>query len=128
MERRSHAPSAFGTLWAGFRDWLAAAWRGTEESGAPSACPEAPPVVVHETNRLMEAEVLRGLLTSNGIPAMIQKESVSQAYPFTVGNLADCQILVPAALAAEAEALLRERYDVLEIPERQEEDSALPAE
>ena len=67
------------------------------------------PVKVFETCFPLEAEVIRGFLEANDIPASVQQEAISQVYPFTVGDLADTSVLVPAALALQARALLAEQ-------------------
>ena len=64
------------------------------------------PVCVLETSHPLEAEVLKGVLETHGIPVMIQRDSVRDAYPVTVGDMAACRILVPAGLADSALAVL----------------------
>ncbi len=71
--------------------------------------PDQIPVKVFETSFPLEAEVVRGFLEANDISASVQQEAISQAYPLTVGDLAATRVLVPAALAAQALALLAEQ-------------------
>lgn len=92
-------------------------WHGLRQEDSRSAvnstsAPDRPPVPVFATSFPLEAEVVRGFLECHDIPALIQKEAVSQAYPFTVGELAAIQVLVPAALAESALALLAEQRAV----------------
>lgn len=80
---------------------------GTDQAAAHTVpAGDQPPEVVFETSHPLEAEVVRGMLECHDIPAMIQREPVSQAYPFTVGDLAACRILVPGALAEDARGLV----------------------
>jgi hypothetical protein len=43
----------------------------------------------------LQAEVLRGLLEAQGIPAHLSQEGVARAYGFGVGPLSEVDILVP---------------------------------
>lgn len=80
------------------------------ESGSLSAgCADGAPVAVFETCFPLEAEVVRGFLETYDIPASIQQEAISRAYPLTVGDLADIRVLVPEALAPQALELLAEQ-------------------
>ncbi len=80
----------------------------TQATGNVAPAADKAPEAVFETGHLLEAEAVRALLECHDIPAMIQREPVSQVYPFTVGDLATCRILVPAALADEARHLITE--------------------
>ncbi len=66
------------------------------------------PVVVWRAPNQMEAEVVKGRLESEGIPAIIRGESLGAIYGLTSGSLAETSVLVPSALADKAEALLHE--------------------
>jgi hypothetical protein len=55
---------------------------------------------------MMEAEIVRGRLESEGIPAIIRNESAGQIYGLTMGGLARADVLVPAPLAEKAIELL----------------------
>ena len=69
------------------------------------------PVVVWEALHQMEAEVVKGRLEAEGIPAIIRSEAVGLIYGFTSGGLAQADVLVPAALADQAIALLSAETD-----------------
>lgn len=69
------------------------------------------PVVVWEALHQMEAEVVKGRLEAEGIPAIIRSEAVGLIYGFTSGGLAQADVLVPAALADQAIALLAAESD-----------------
>jgi hypothetical protein len=64
------------------------------------------PVVVWEAAHLMEAQVVKGRLESEGIPAFIRSEAAGVIYGITAGNLARADVLVPAALADKAVDIL----------------------
>lgn len=64
------------------------------------------PVVVWEAANLMEAEVVKGRLQSEGIPAVVRSEALGAIYGLTTGSLAAADVLVPAALAERALAVL----------------------
>ncbi|RIK40009.1 MAG: hypothetical protein DCC55_16320 [Chloroflexi bacterium] len=64
------------------------------------------PVVVWEAANLMEAEVVKGRLTSAGIPAIVRAEALGAIYGLTTGTLAAAAVLVPAPLADKALDLL----------------------
>lgn len=64
------------------------------------------PVVVWEAANLMEAQVVKSRLESEGIPALIQGEALAAIYGLTTGNLAVAKVLAPAPLADKALAIL----------------------
>ncbi len=92
--------------------WLKGLWGVDKTPGTIQATTHSAPAadlpleVVFETSHPLEAEVVRGMLECHDVPAMIQREPVSQAYPFTVGDLATCRLLVPGALAESARRLV----------------------
>ena len=53
-----------------------------------------------------EALVVRSLLDSEGIAAVLRGHVVQSIHPFSVGNLAEVTVLVPAADADAARRLL----------------------
>jgi hypothetical protein len=65
-----------------------------------------PLVVVFTGEGRLEAERIRSWLEAQGIPAMVSQEGAGQVYGLTFGLLGQAAVLVPAARAAEAEALL----------------------
>jgi hypothetical protein len=56
------------------------------------------------------AEELRGLLESNGIPAVVSGEGVSSAYPLTVGPMGGARVLVRAEDEGAARELLASAF------------------
>lgn len=72
---------------------------------------ETEPVVVWEAANRMEAQIVRGRLESEGIPAILQGEAVGAIYGLTTGNLARTAVLVPAPLADRALEILKSEVD-----------------
>lgn len=64
------------------------------------------PVVVWEAANLMEAQIVKGRLESEGIPAVIRGEALGAIYGLTTGSLAAAAVLVPAPLADKALEIL----------------------
>lgn len=64
------------------------------------------PVVVWEAANLMEAQIVKGRLESEGIPAVIRGEALGSIYGLTTGSLAAAAVLVPAPLADKALEIL----------------------
>jgi len=58
------------------------------------------------TARQMEAQIIKGRLESEGIPALLSYESASLVYGLTVDGLGEVKILVPSHLAKEAKDIL----------------------
>lgn len=70
------------------------------------------PVVVWEAANPLEAQVVKGRLESEGIPAIVRGEAVGALYGLTTGGLAASEVLVPAALAEKAIQILNEEMAV----------------
>lgn len=64
------------------------------------------PVVVWEASNKLEAEIVKGRLESEGIPAIIRGEVLGSIVGLTTGSLAVTDVLVPAPLAERALELL----------------------
>jgi hypothetical protein len=85
------------------------------------------PVVVWDATNVMEAEIVKGRLESEGIPAFIRSEAVGGLYGLTAGNLAAAQVYVPAPLAEKALDLLTGGEDLEVAPtEGQMEEESFP--
>ena len=63
-------------------------------------------VVVYTVALRLEAERVKSWLEAEGIPAMVSQEGAGAAYGLSIGALGEVDVLVPAARAAEAQALL----------------------
>ena len=79
------------------------------------------PVVVWEAANPLEAQVVKGRLESEGIPAMIRGEALGNVYGLTVGSLAQTDVLVPGALAQKAIEILTSEVEWLEEDELAED-------
>jgi hypothetical protein len=55
----------------------------------------------------MIASVLKSHLESEGIPVLLQYESVGRVYGFTVDGLGEVRILVPKELAEKAREIIK---------------------
>jgi len=53
-----------------------------------------------------EAQIIRGRLESEGIPAMLRYESAGLVYGLTVDGLGQVEIQVPSSLAQKAKEIL----------------------
>lgn len=58
----------------------------------------------------LQAEILRGLLEAQGIPARLSKEGAGKAIGLNVGPLGEIEILVPARLREAADKVLDNYY------------------
>jgi hypothetical protein len=58
--------------------------------------------VVATTSSPLEAGMIAERLKNAGIPASIQRESIANAFAFTVGALAEAKILVPETFYQQA--------------------------
>jgi hypothetical protein len=88
-----------------------------EETGSTTGgALDQEPVVVWEAANQMEAEVVKGRLTSAGIPAIVHSEALGTIYGLTTGTLAAAKVLVPAPLAEKALDLLSGDLDWEESP------------
>ena len=58
------------------------------------------------TARQMEAQIIKGRLESEGIPALLRYESLGLVYGFTTNGLGMVRIMVPEHLAKEAREIL----------------------
>lgn len=54
-----------------------------------------------------EAEIIKGRLENEGIPAMLRYESAGLIYGITVDGLGQVEVQVPSALADEARQILK---------------------
>ncbi|MBV7338745.1 DUF2007 domain-containing protein [Chloroflexi bacterium TSY] len=69
---------------------------------------EQEPVVVWEAMNQMEAQIVKGRLISEGIPAILRGEALGTIYGLTSGNLAATDVLVPGPLAEKALTILHD--------------------
>jgi hypothetical protein len=67
-------------------------------------------VLVDEVSGGIQAEILRGLLESRGIPVWLNQEGAGKAYGITLPALGSVQILVPSDVEESALELLKAYY------------------
>ncbi len=68
-------------------------------------------VEVARVQNAVEAEVVRGLLESNGIRCLLQAHVVPHIHPYSLGPIAENRVLVPALDAERARSLLEESQE-----------------
>ena len=88
----------FGGGKADAEEQSAATTGGSIQSGEP--------VEVCVAANDLEAQVIKSFLESNGIPVMLQGDSISKVYGFTIGGMAEVRVFVPELLAPKAIELL----------------------
>ncbi len=69
---------------------------------------ETLPVRIYTAQGQLEANVIKSRLESEGIPVLLQYESLGVVFGLTVDGLGQVKVMVPAPLEAEARALLEE--------------------
>ena len=66
------------------------------------------PVTVYIAQGQLEANVIKSRLESEGIPAILQYESLGIVYGLTVDGLGQVKVMVPQTLEAQARQVLRQ--------------------
>ncbi len=64
-------------------------------------------VSVYSGNYL-QAQIVKGRLESEGVPALLRYEGAGLVYGVTVDGLGEARVMVPEELAQEAEAIVAE--------------------
>ena len=67
-------------------------------------------VSVDQVDGTLQAEILRGLLTAQGITVRLLEESAAAAIGLNMGPMAVVEILVPQAQEAQARQVLADYY------------------
>ncbi len=80
------------------------------------------PVEVYAATNAMEAEAVRALLESEGIPAHTGGTALSDVYGLQIGPLAEVKVFTTADLAERAQQIIDERYLEAEDAEWEFED------
>ena len=65
-------------------------------------------VTVHKTNGITDAEILKNMLESFGIPARVSYESAGKIYGLTMDGMGVAALLVPENRTREAQDILAE--------------------
>ena len=63
-------------------------------------------VEVYKAAGELEAQVIKGLLESHGIPCLLQSHAASSVHPFAIDGLGEVRIMVPEKVADEAKRLI----------------------
>jgi hypothetical protein len=74
-------------------------------------------VTVYESMGMLGAQVVKGKLEANGIPAMLKYDSATLVFGLTIDGLGMVQVQVPEEFAEDAEALVAEDSEVEPEPE-----------
>ena len=63
-------------------------------------------ITVYTANGQLEAQIVKGHLESEGIPALLRYESAGIVYGLTIDGLGQVEIQVPSSLAKDARKIL----------------------
>ena len=64
-------------------------------------------VEVYRTAGEMEAQIIKGLLESNGIPCLLKSDAAFSAHMFTVDGMGEVKIMVWESMADKAKRLVK---------------------
>jgi len=64
--------------------------------------------VVYVANGHLQAQIIKTKLESEGIPALLQYESLGLIYGITVNGLGEVRVMVPESLIQEARQIIAE--------------------
>jgi len=64
-------------------------------------------ITVYIASGQPEAEIIKGRLESEGVPAMLRYESAGVVYGLTIDGLGQVEVQVPSSLAQHAREILR---------------------
>lgn len=104
----------FRRLWGAQSDRTQAPKTETDRASATTGGSlSQEPVVVWQAANPMEAQIVKGRLMSAGIPAIERGDSMGKIGGFTLGSLAERDVLVPGPLAEKAQELLSEEVQWL---------------
>lgn len=67
-------------------------------------------VTIHRSNGVTEAEILRNMIESFGIPARVSSESIRTPYGQTIDGMGVALLQVPDSRAREAQDILAEHF------------------
>lgn len=63
-----------------------------------------------------EAQIIKGLLESNGIPSLLQSNAAPSVFVFTVDGMGEYKVMVREEMAEEARQLIVVRSDIDSAP------------
>jgi len=73
--------------------------------------------VVYVAKGHLQAQVIKTKLESEGIPVLLQYESLGLIYGITVNGLGEVRVMVPEAMAQEARQIIAEPSNLLQSDE-----------
>ncbi len=65
-------------------------------------------VAVYRASGEMQAQVVRGLLESNGIPCLLKSQAAPSVHAFAIDGMGEVLVMVPESAAEEARKLVVE--------------------
>jgi hypothetical protein len=65
-----------------------------------------PVVEVYLARGEAEAQIIKGLLESNGIPCVLRSNAAPSVHMFTVDGMGEVKVMVPASMIASARELI----------------------
>ena len=68
-------------------------------------------IAVATVQRDLVASVIKGRLECEGIPVLLQYETLSRVYGLTIDGLGQVKVMVPAEFAGQAKKILEEKPD-----------------
>ena len=69
-------------------------------------------VEVYKARTEMEAQIIKGLLESFGIPSYLKSHAAPSVHWFTMNGMAEVRVMVLDSMAEEARRLIKEENDV----------------
>lgn len=63
-------------------------------------------VDIYHASGELEAQIIKGLLESNGIPCILKSDAASSVHAFTVDGMGEVKVAVLASMADEARKLI----------------------
>lgn len=78
-------------------------------------------IEVYKANGELEAQIIKGMLDSYGIPSLLQSHAASSVHSFVFDGMGEVRVMVPKSLADEAKAIIYSESQP-NSPEQQVED------
>jgi hypothetical protein len=78
-------------------------------------------IEVYKAKGELEAQVIKGMLDSYGIPCILRSNAAGSVHSFVFDGMGEVRIMVPESYAEEAKAVINSEYQS-DSPKQQEED------
>ncbi|MFC1950507.1 DUF2007 domain-containing protein [Chloroflexota bacterium] len=69
-------------------------------------------VKIYQATGELEAQVVKGLLESNGIPCILESAAARSVHVFTIDGMGEIGIMVHQSMVDDAKKLIRDKDDV----------------